>query len=75
METVPGFWQPWWSDKIIHDAVRSAGEPAFVWEDSSRILGFVCAHDLGFRASSIRASQPAWFGQSKKPFVIEVNEF
>jgi ribosomal protein S18 acetylase RimI-like enzyme len=23
---------------------------AFVWEDNSQILGFVCAHDLGFKA-------------------------
>jgi ribosomal protein S18 acetylase RimI-like enzyme len=28
----------------------SASGLAFVWEDNSRILGFVFAHDLGFRA-------------------------
>jgi ribosomal protein S18 acetylase RimI-like enzyme len=50
MQSVPGFWQPWWSDQTIADAVRSANGLAFVWEDSSQILGFVCAHDLGFRA-------------------------
>ncbi len=32
------------------DAIQSANGLAFVWENDSRILGFVCAHDLGFRA-------------------------
>jgi ribosomal protein S18 acetylase RimI-like enzyme len=50
MQTVPGFWQNWWSDKTIADAMQSANGLAFVWEDNSQILGFVCAHDLGFRA-------------------------
>ena len=46
----PGFWQPWWSDSTVADAIRSANGLAFVWEENSEILGFVCAHDLGFRA-------------------------
>src|SRR5271156_3921821 len=50
MQATPGFWQPWWSDKTIADAMGSATGLAFVWEDNSQILGFVCAHDLGFRA-------------------------
>ena len=50
METVPRFWQPWWSDTTLDHALRSADGLAFVWEDNSRILGFVCAHDVGFRA-------------------------
>jgi predicted N-acetyltransferase YhbS len=50
MQSVPRFWQPWWSDETIADALRSANGLAFVWEDNSRVLGFVCAHDLGFRA-------------------------
>jgi GNAT superfamily N-acetyltransferase len=50
METVPGFWQPWWSDKTIEEAIRSSEGLAFVWEGYRQILGFVCAHDLGFRA-------------------------
>jgi ribosomal protein S18 acetylase RimI-like enzyme len=47
MQMVPGMWQPWWSDMT---AIQSANGLAFVWEDKSLILGFVCAHDLGFRA-------------------------
>lgn len=50
MQAVPGFWQPWWSDETIADAIRSADGLAFVWEDNGQILGFVCAHDFGFRA-------------------------
>jgi ribosomal protein S18 acetylase RimI-like enzyme len=50
MQMVPGFWQPWWSDTTIAAAIQSANGLAFVWEESSQILGFVCAHDLGFRA-------------------------
>jgi hypothetical protein len=50
MESVPGFWQPWWSDKTIDEAIRSSERLAFVWEGNHQILAFVCAHDLGFRA-------------------------
>ena len=49
-QMVPGFWQPWWSDTTIAVAIQAANGLAFVWEESSQILGFVCAHDLGFRA-------------------------
>lgn len=48
MESVPGFWQPHWSSNTIATAI--SGELAFVYEQHSQILGFVCAHDLGFRA-------------------------
>jgi ribosomal protein S18 acetylase RimI-like enzyme len=50
MQTVPGFWQQGWSNTTIATAINSARGLAFVWEDNSVILGFVCAHDLGFRA-------------------------
>lgn len=50
MKTAPGFWQDWWSDNTIAVAIRSACGLAFVWEDKARMVGFVCAHDLGFRA-------------------------
>ncbi len=49
MQSVPGFWQPFWSEETIADAIRSANGLALVWEDRSQILGFACAHDLGFR--------------------------
>jgi predicted N-acetyltransferase YhbS len=50
MQAIPGLWHPWWSEETIASAIRSANGLAFVWEDDSQILGFVCAHDLGFRA-------------------------
>lgn len=50
MQTVPGLWQEWWSDKTVAGAIRSADSLAFVWEQTQQIVGFVCAHDLGFRA-------------------------
>jgi predicted N-acetyltransferase YhbS len=50
MQSVEGFWQPWWLDQTIADALQSANGLAFVWEDERQIFGFVCAHDLGFRA-------------------------
>jgi predicted N-acetyltransferase YhbS len=50
MQTTPGFWQPWWSERTIAEAMRSSNDLAFVWEQGAQILGFACAHDLGFRA-------------------------
>jgi ribosomal protein S18 acetylase RimI-like enzyme len=50
MQSVPGFWQQRWSDATIAAAIESARGLAFVCEDNLQILGFVCAHDLGFRA-------------------------
>lgn len=37
MRAVPGFWQPWWSDETIADAIRSASGLALVWEDNRQI--------------------------------------
>ena len=50
MEAEPGFWQPHWSDATLARAIEAAGDLALVWEDDAGIAGFVCAHDLGFRA-------------------------
>lgn len=50
MESVPEFWRPDWSNDTLASAISSARGLAFVWEESSNILGFVCAHDVGFRS-------------------------
>lgn len=50
MEAEPGFWQGDWSDATLAKGIESAADLALVWEDNARILGFACAHDLGFRA-------------------------
>jgi len=50
MEAEPGFWHRDWSDATLARAIETAGDLALVWEDDTTITGFVCAHDLGFRA-------------------------
>jgi len=50
MEAEVGFWQPHWSDATLLKGIDSAGSLAVVWEDDAGIVGFACAHDLGFRA-------------------------
>ena len=46
----PGFWDDSWREDAIDIGIQSAKDLCFVWEEGSHILGFVCAHDLGFRA-------------------------
>ena len=48
IQSVPGFWHAEWRADAIERAVRAAGGLAFVWEEEGRILGFSCAHDVGF---------------------------
>jgi ribosomal protein S18 acetylase RimI-like enzyme len=50
MQRAAGFWQPWWSDQTVRAALESSNGLALVWEVESQIVGFICAHDLGFRA-------------------------
>ncbi len=48
IESVPGFWHPEWRSDAVESAIRAAEGLAFVWEEDSEILGFACAHDVGF---------------------------
>ncbi len=48
-QSEPGFWNPAWSEGTLRKALHSAGDLALVWEKDGEILGFACAHDLGFR--------------------------
>lgn len=48
MLSVPGFWHDDWRPDVLAKALASAADLACVWEEE-RILGFICAHDLGFR--------------------------
>ena len=50
MLSVPGFWQAGWRDDVLERGLRSAEGLAFVAEVQGQIVGFVCAHDVGFRA-------------------------
>jgi predicted N-acetyltransferase YhbS len=49
MQSVPGFWQPSWRADAVERGVRSADGLAFVAVEEDRVVGFVCAHDVGFR--------------------------
>ena len=49
MRSDPGFWQDSWREDVLERALDAAHGLAFVWEEKTQILGFVCAHDVGFR--------------------------
>ncbi len=48
IEPSPGLWHPDWRPGVLERAIRSAGGLAFVWLDDDRLVGFVCAHDVGW---------------------------
>lgn len=50
MQSVPGFWQSAWGANVLERGLRSADGLALVAEIHGKIMGFVCAHDIGFRA-------------------------
>jgi predicted N-acetyltransferase YhbS len=50
MEAEPGFWQANWPADVLARGLDAAAGLAFVFVEQGDILGFVCGHDLGFRA-------------------------
>jgi ribosomal protein S18 acetylase RimI-like enzyme len=50
MKSEPDFWDNSWRQNVIDIAIESSRDLAFVWVENDKILGFVCAHDIGFRA-------------------------
>ena len=50
MQSEPDYWNQDNRPDVLKIALGSAKDLAFVWEEDGRILGFICAHDLGFRA-------------------------
>ena len=50
MQSVPGFWDDSWRPDVLEQGIAAAKGLAFVYEENTNIIGFVCAHDLGFRA-------------------------
>jgi len=48
MKSVPGFWHQDWREDVLERGIHAAGGLAFVWDEGGRIVGFVCAHDVGF---------------------------
>ncbi len=49
MRSEPGFWQHSWREDVLERALDATHGLAFVWVEGAQILGFVCAHDVGFR--------------------------
>jgi len=50
MKTIPGFCDEKWRNKVIERGIDAANGLSFVREENSKVVGFICAHDLGFRA-------------------------
>ena len=50
MQSEPGFWKKDAPANALETELASAKSLAIVWEEGGAILGFACAHDLGFRA-------------------------
>lgn len=48
IQSVPGLWHAEWRSDALERAVRASDGLAFVWEEAGNILGFSCAHDVGF---------------------------
>ena len=48
VESVPGFWHAEWRPDVLPCALHTADGLAFVWDDNGNIVGFSCAHDVGF---------------------------
>lgn len=50
LRSLPGVWQESWRADVIERALSSAGDLALVALRGGALVGFVCAHDFGFRA-------------------------
>jgi GNAT superfamily N-acetyltransferase len=48
IKSVPGFWHDEWRSDGLERAFHASDGLAFVWEEAGNILGFSCAHDVGF---------------------------
>jgi ribosomal protein S18 acetylase RimI-like enzyme len=50
MRSEPGFWQDCWREDAVERGLAASDGIAFVCEEAGQIVGFACAHDLGYRA-------------------------
>lgn len=48
IKSVPSFWHDEWRSDVLERALRASDGLAFVWEEERNVLGFSCAHDVGF---------------------------
>lgn len=50
IKSIPGFWHHEWRSDVLERAIHAADGLALVWAEEDTILGFSCAHDVGFLA-------------------------
>ena len=50
MKSVAGFWDESWGPDVLQRALAPSGSIALVHQEDDTIDGFVCGHDVGFRA-------------------------
>jgi ribosomal protein S18 acetylase RimI-like enzyme len=48
IQSIPGVWHESWRDDVLERGIAAADGLAFVWEEWPQIVGFICAHDVGF---------------------------
>jgi ribosomal-protein-alanine N-acetyltransferase len=49
IQSTAGLWNASWRQDVLERGIRSSDGLVFVCEQERQILGFVCAHDVGFR--------------------------
>lgn len=49
IQTEPQMWHESWPPDVLERALTAADGLAFVCEEQGILLGFICAHDVGFR--------------------------
>jgi GNAT superfamily N-acetyltransferase len=50
LKSVAGLWDDSWRDDVLERALTSTETVALVHVDGESVDGFICAHDVGFRA-------------------------
>ena len=50
MRSVPGFWDESWRPDVLERVLHSPETIALVHDEDNVIDGFICGHDVGFRA-------------------------
>jgi GNAT superfamily N-acetyltransferase len=50
LKSIHGVWQPDWRSDSVHRSISAADGLAFFAVEQDQVIGFICGHDLGFRA-------------------------
>jgi predicted N-acetyltransferase YhbS len=50
LKSIEGVWRPDWRSDSVRLSISAADGLAFVAVEQGHVLGFICGHDLGFRA-------------------------